>query len=98
MKIVQINIRNLQSQLSGLRRSSSLSDPVLESSTKKIVDDVKKNGDKALFKYTKRFDKLELTKRSVKVTVKEIVRAESLVSKELRADPVKNLTYTMDLT
>lgn len=86
MKIVQINIKNLKSQLSGLRRSSSLSDPVLESSTKKIVDDVKRNGDKALFKYTKRFDNLELTKRSVKVTHREIERAQSQVSKELRAD------------
>jgi histidinol dehydrogenase len=86
MKIVQINIKNLKSQLSGLRRSSSLSDPVLESSMKKIVDDVKRNGDKALFKYTKRFDNLELTKRSVKVTHREIERAQSQVSKELRAD------------
>lgn len=86
MKIVQINIKNLQTQLSGLRRSSSLSDPELESSTKKIVDDVKRNGDKALFKYTKRFDKLDLTKRTVKVKAREFERAESLVSKELRAD------------
>jgi histidinol dehydrogenase len=50
------------------------------------VDDVKRNGDKALFKYTKRFDKLDLTKRTIKVTASEIERAESLVSKELRAD------------
>ena len=88
MKIVQINIKNLLTQLSGLRRSSSLSDPELESSTKKIVDDVKRNGDKALFKYTKRFDKLDLTKRTVKVKAREFERAESLVSKELRADLV----------
>jgi histidinol dehydrogenase len=86
MKIVKINVKNLKTRLSGLRRSSSLSDPVLESSTKKIVDDVKRNGDKALFKYTKRFDKLDLTKRTIKVTASEIERAESLVSKELRAD------------
>ena len=88
MKIVQINIKNLLTQLSGLRRSSSLSDPELESSTKKIVDDVKRNGDKALFKYTKRFDKLDLTKKTVKVKAREFERAESLVSKELRADLV----------
>jgi len=50
------------------------------------VDDVKRNGDKALFKYTKRFDKLDLTKRTVKVKAREFERAESLVSKELRAD------------
>ncbi len=86
MKIVQINVRNLKTHLSGLRRSSSLSDPQLESSTKKIVDDVKRNGDKALFKYTKRFDNQELTKRTIKVTAREIEKAQSLVSKELKAD------------
>jgi len=86
MKIVKINLKNLKTHLSGLRRSSSLSDPELESSTKKIVDDVKRNGDKALFKYTKRFDKLELTKRTVKVTAKEIERAQSQVSGELKAN------------
>lgn len=86
MKIVKVNTKNIKRHLDGLRRSSSLSDPKLESATKKIVDDVKKNGDKALFKYTKRFDKLELTQRTIKVTAKEIELAQSEVSRELRAD------------
>ncbi|TFG74791.1 MAG: histidinol dehydrogenase, partial [Thermodesulfobacteriales bacterium] len=86
MKIIQIKTNNINTYLKGLRRNTSLSDPVLESTTKKIVDEVKKDGDKALFKYTKKFDKFELTKRSVKVTAKEIEHAQSQVSKELRAN------------
>ncbi len=86
MKIIEIKKGNLERQLRGLRRGESLSDPGLESSTKAIVEDVKKNGDKALFKYTKRFDKVELTGRTVRVSAKETEKARSLVPKKLITD------------
>lgn len=86
MKIVQIKSKNIESYLKGLRRSTSLSDPKLESTTKKIVDDVKKNGDKALFKYTKKFDKVELSKKTVKVTAKEIEQAQKLVPSKIKTN------------
>lgn len=86
MKIVQIKSKNIGRYLKGLRRSTSLSDPKLESATKKIVDDVAKNGDKALFKYTKKFDKVELTKRTVKVTAKEIEQAQKLVPSKIKTN------------
>jgi len=86
MKIVQIKSKNIDSYLKGLRRSTSLSDPKLESTTKKIVDDVKKNGDKALFQYTKKFDKVELSKRSVKVTAREIEQAQKKVPSKIKAN------------
>ena len=86
MKIVQIKSKNIDSYLKGLRRSTSLSDPKLESTTKKIVDDVKKNGDKALFKYTKKFDKVELSKRSIKVTAREIEQAQKKVPSKIKAN------------
>jgi histidinol dehydrogenase len=86
MKIVQIKSKNVESYLKGLRRSTSLSDPKLESTTKKIVDDVKNNGDKALFKYTKKFDKVELTKRTIKVTTKEIEEAQKQVPAKIKTN------------
>ncbi|MGB3363244.1 MAG: histidinol dehydrogenase [Thermodesulfobacteriota bacterium] len=86
MKIVQIKSKNVESYLKGLRRSTSLSDPKLESTTKKIVDDVKNNGDKALFKYTKKFDKVELTKRTIKVTAKEIEEAQKQVPAKIKTN------------
>lgn len=86
MKIVQIKSNKIDKYLKGLRRSTSLSDPKLESTTKKIVDDVKNNGDNALFKYTKKFDKVELSKRTVKVTAKEIEQAQKLVPSKIKAN------------
>ena len=86
MKIVEIKSKNINSYLKGLRRSTSLSDTKLENTTKKIVDDVKKNGNKALFKYTKRFDKVDLNNRTVKVTAKEIEQAQKQVSSKIKSN------------
>ncbi len=86
MKIVEIKSKNINIYLKGFRRSTSLSDPKLESATKKIVDDIKKNGNKALFKYTKRFDKVDLNNRTVKVTAREIEQAQKQVSSKIKAN------------
>jgi len=86
MKIVELGKTDSKKHLNKLRTGVSLSDPALESTVRKIVDDVRRHGDKALFRYTKKFDKVELTKRKVKVTRREIEKARSLISKELTSD------------
>ena len=86
MKIIRINKANLSAELKKLRRGSTLSDPALESSVRKIVDDVRKYGDRALFKYTKRFDRVALTGKTVKVSRSEFRKARSAVPKELLDD------------
>jgi histidinol dehydrogenase len=86
MKIVEIKKGNIERQLKDLRRSSSLSDPKLERATRKIVEDVRKNGDKALFRYTKKFDKIELARKTVKVSAQEIENAMSSVPRKLVSD------------
>lgn len=49
-----------------------------------VVNDIKENKDKALFSYTERFDKVKLTKDTVKVTKEEIEEAYNLIEdKEL---------------
>ena len=48
-----------------------------------IVDDVRDNGDAALFSYTKKFDKADITAANVKVTQAEIDYAYTQVSPEL---------------
>ena len=63
-----------------------LSDPALETSVKKILEDVRKNGDRALFKYTKRFDRVALTGKTVRVSKAEFRKARSAVPKELLDD------------
>lgn len=48
-----------------------------------ILADVKKNGDKALFKYTEKFDGLKLTPDTIRVTDSEIKEAYTRIDPEL---------------
>ncbi|MBL7721267.1 MAG: histidinol dehydrogenase [Chitinophagaceae bacterium] len=54
----------------------------IEESVTRILKKVRKKGDKAVFKYTKKFDGAELT--SLLVTDNEINQAESLLEEELK--------------
>ena len=62
------------------RPTKNLSD--LESVVNEVFEEVKKSGDKALVKYTQKFDKVELS--DFKVSEKEIQEAEQLLSDELK--------------
>ena len=54
----------------------------LEKSVKKILDKVKAKGDKAIFKYTKKFDKAKL--KTLSVSEKEIRTAECFFPEDLK--------------
>ncbi len=45
---------------------------IIENKVRKIVEDVKNNGDEALIKYTRKFDGLKLTPRQIRVSESEI--------------------------
>ena len=83
MIIEKLNSKNYREKISKLRADNSHNDPRLEGSVRKIVDDVRKNGDKALFKYTKRFDNFELGRNNIKVSKKEISDAEKKLSSRI---------------
>lgn len=55
----------------------------VEEAVKGIIADVRKDGDKALFSYTKQFDRLSVTKNTVKVSEAEFKNARKVVSKEI---------------
>lgn len=61
-------------------RKRSVSDPEIEDNVKKILNEVKKTGDKALIKYTKLFDKHSLP---LKIEPEEIKEKANEVSKEV---------------
>ncbi len=86
MKIIKINSRNIDRKLREIQKTTVNFDPKYIAATEKIVNDVKNNGDKALFKYTKKFDNTTLNKLNVEVSEQEFKEAESLVSKELIRD------------
>jgi histidinol dehydrogenase len=61
---------------------------------KTIVDDVKKNGDNALLRYTKKFDNVSIIKNNLKVSTKEIEQAyKNLEEKQISAlkEAAKNI-------
>jgi len=60
--------------------------PQISSSVKKIIMDVKENGDEALLRYTEKFDNVRLTKSKLKVTEKEIKKSyEKLETDQINA-------------
>lgn len=50
-----------------------------ENIVNEIIENVKKNGDKALFEYTSKFDKCDINAGSIRVTKEEIQKAYSLL-------------------
>lgn len=84
MKIVRIGKKDLDRKVIGLRRKESVRDSK-QASVKRIVDEVKRNGDRALFKYTRKFDRFTLSQKNVRVSQEEIDRAKRTVSREVRS-------------
>ena len=61
MKLLEFNKKDLFSELKNhLSKRNENSNEKVDESVKKILDEVKKQGDQALIKYTKEFDKIDL--------------------------------------
>ena len=73
------SIKNLQKHL--LERNPDQY-PEVEKQVRKILDDVKANGDKAVFSYTKQFDKASIHSGNIQVTEEEIAHAYEEVEEE----------------
>ncbi len=80
MKIIKINSDNLEKKCGEIRISSSHFDAQMVLRTEKIVEDVRRRGDKALFRYTAKFDGTEITEKNVRVSESEFEDARRTVS------------------
>ncbi|MCR5627017.1 MAG: histidinol dehydrogenase [Lachnospiraceae bacterium] len=83
MRIVDLNDETKQDLLGKLLKRSPSSYPEYEKTVSEIIENVKANGDKALFEYASKFDKCTLTEGTFKVTQAEINEAVSEVDEEL---------------
>jgi len=72
MRIVELNENTKGELLDKLLKRSPDSYGEYEAIVSDIIDNVRKNRDSALFEYTRKFDKYDLTKENIKVTQKEI--------------------------
>lgn len=83
MRIVKLNAETKKDLLKNLLKRSPSNFGNYAETVQGIVDDVRDNGDAALFSYTKKFDKADITAANVKVTQAEIDYAYTQVSPEL---------------
>lgn len=83
MRIIKLNEDTKNDILSNLLKRSPDNYGEYEKIVKDIVEDVHINGDKALFSYTKKFDKADINSSNIKVTKEEIEEAYSQVDENL---------------
>ena len=82
MKIIKANAAEFKDFFRELRQRGGAHSPKLLSDVTEIVRDVAARGDEALFQYTAKFDRYELTAATVEVTPAERKDALSLVRPE----------------
>ncbi len=84
MRIVKLNEDSKKNILEGLLKRSPNNYDQYADSVNEILSNVKENGDKAIFDYTKKFDGADINAENILVTKEEIQEAyDSLENKEL---------------
>ncbi|MCL2254582.1 MAG: histidinol dehydrogenase [Lachnospiraceae bacterium] len=75
MKIINLTPETKKNVLTNLLKRGVSQYPEHEKVVTEIIDNIKDFGDKALFEYTKKFDKCDITASTIKVTKEEIALA-----------------------
>lgn len=83
MKRIQLSKSSIQNILENLLKRSPNQYDAYQDKVNDILNDVRENGDEALFAYTRKYDKAEITKKTIRVTEEEIKEAYSLVDDSL---------------
>lgn len=83
MRILKLTKDTRKNLLEDLLKRSPNSYKQYEDSVNTIVEEVKKNGDSAVFAYTKQFDGADINKDNIRVTKEEIGEAYGLVDEKL---------------
>lgn len=83
MRIVALTEDTKQNVMNDLLKRSPNNYSQYESTVNEIIENVKANKDKAVFEYTKKFDKFELSPENIKVTRGEIEEAYTKMDSRL---------------
>lgn len=83
MRTVKLTKETISNILEGMLKRSPNSYGEYEKTVADILAKVKEQGDKALFEFTKKFDKFDLNESNIKVTEEEVQEAYSAVDKDL---------------
>ncbi len=79
MRIVKLDQKSMENILAKMLKRDPNNYDEYTQTVQEIVDDVKTRKDEAVFEYTRRFDKAELTPETIRVTDREIEEAMSQV-------------------
>lgn len=85
MRIVELTEQTRKNVLNDLLKRSPNNYTEYENTVNDIIENVKANGDKAVFDYTLQFDRFSLSPENIKVTREEIEEAYSRMDEELVA-------------
>ena len=78
MRIVKLTKETTKNILGNMLKRSPSQYGEYESRVQAIIQNIKENGDEALFSYTKQFDKADINASNVKVTDEEFEEAYKL--------------------
>ena len=85
MRIVELNEKTKDGLMRNLLKRSPESYGEYEETVNGIIKEIREKGDEALFGYTRKFDRCEITAETIRVTKEEIKEAYELVDPELIA-------------
>lgn len=91
MRILKLTKDSKQNILENLLKRSPNNYTEYESSVNEIINNVRENRDKAIFDYTKKFDKADIDASNIRVTKEEIQEAYDKVDENLLAVIKKSL-------
>lgn len=83
MRIVELTESTKKNLLKDLLKRSPSSYGTYEQTVSEIVNNVKENGDKAVFEYTEKFDHFALNSGNIRVTEEEIMEAYKEIPEDL---------------
>lgn len=83
MKIIKYSSDNFFEQLDNIANAGNASRADVVSDVSKIIDNIRKNGNKALLDYTKKFDQYDANIEELRITRSEIDAAEKNCDKSL---------------
>ena len=83
MRIVKLDAASKQNLMRDLLKRTPDNYGPYEKTVKEIVEDIHQNGDRALFSYTKKFDKADINASNIQVTEEEIKDAYKKIDPEL---------------
>ena len=83
MRIVSLTEDSIKDILSGLLKRNPGQYTGYEKTVNEIIENVRQNGDQAVFEYTRKFDKWNIDKDNIRVSESEIEEAYTSYDKDL---------------